>query len=275
MGPIEVGGFLSALAVERHVSASTQNQALNALLFLYRHVLERDLGTIAGIARARSRPRLPVVLTRDEIRRLFDKMDGTPGLVARLLYGSGARLLECLSLRVKDIDAARRQTLIRCGKGDKDRVAPLPISLMDDLDRHLAHVRQVHVRDLRAGFGRVVLPDALTRKYPNAAAEWSWQFVFPAARICRDSRWGPPTRFHVHESVIQRAVKQASIRASLTKRVSCHTLRHSFATHLLEDGYDIRTVQQLLGHSDVSTTMLYTHVIERGALGVRSPADTL
>jgi len=275
MGPAEVSAFLTALAVRNGVGASTQNQALCAILFLYRHVLHRDLGEVSGIVRAPVRRRLPVVLTRDEVRSLLAGMTGTPRLVARLLYGSGLRLLEALSLRVKDVDSGRQQLIVRSGKGDKDRVTPLPLSVRDDLTDHLEQVRALHARDLAAGFGRVVVPDALARKYPHAPAEWAWQFVFPAARLCRDPRWGPPSRFHLHESVVQRAVKRAAARAGLHKRVSCHTLRHSFATHLLEDGYDIRTVQQLLGHADVSTTMVYTHVLQRGALGVRSPADSL
>jgi integron integrase len=275
LGAADVASFLSALAVRDQVSASTQNQALCAILFLYDHVLATPLGQVPEIARAAVRPRLPVVLTREEVRALLRKMDGTPRLVARLLYGSGLRLLEALALRVKDIDVARHQIIVRSGKGDKDRVTSLPLSARSDLDAHLERVRALHARDLAAGLGRVVLPDALARKYPNASREWAWQFVFPAARICRDERWGPPTRYHLHESVIQRAIKDALLSAGLNKRASAHTLRHSFATHLLEDGYDIRTVQQLLGHADVSTTMIYTHVLQRGGLGVRSPADLL
>jgi integron integrase len=270
-----VAAFLSDLAVQHHVSASTQNQALAALLFLYRHVLRRPFTDVPAIIRARTPPRLPVVLSRDEVRTLLGHMSGTPRLVARLLYGSGVRLLEGLALRVKDVDRERHQLIVRRGKGDKDRTVPLPMSIQDELDAHLIRVKAIHARDLDAGFGRVVLPSALAVEYPNAATEWAWQFVFPATRICRDARWGPPTRDHLHESVIQRAVNSAGARTALPKRISCHALRHSFATHLLEDGYDIRTVQQLLGYADVSTTMIYTHVIQRGALGVRSPADAL
>lgn len=275
MGASEVAQFLSHLALRTHVSASTQNQALSAVLFLYRDVLGCDLGLVEGIVRAKPSSRLPVVLTKEEVKRLLDQLDGTAWLVAVLLYGSGLRLAECLELRVKDVDFAASQITVRAGKGRKDRVTTLPAAVKDRLARHLAQVREQHARDVARGFGRVVLPDALGQKYPDAATAWAWQFVFPAGRVCRDPRWGAPTRFHLHESAIQRAVAQAVRRAGMTKRASAHVLRHSFATHLLEDGYDIRTVQELLGHTDVSTTMIYTHVLNRGALGVRSPADRL
>ena len=275
LGEREVAAFLSHLASARNVSASTQNQALGALLFLYRHVLRRELGHLGGMVRARMPDRLPVVMTRDEVRAVLTKLAGVPWLVANLLYGAGLRLNECLELRVKDLDPARNQVSVRRGKGGKDRFVPFPARVKEPLASHLADVKRTHERDLAAGVGAVVLPEALARKYPHAATEWSWQFVFPAARVCRDPQWGGPSRFHLHESAIQREVTRAVREAGLTKRVSCHTFRHSFATHLLEDGYDIRTVQELLGHSDVSTTMIYTHVLQQGALAVRSPADRL
>jgi integron integrase len=275
MGAGEVSAFLTALATKERVSASTQNQALSALVFLYRHVLGHPLGDLPTIARVRTPPRLPVVLTRGEVRQLLDALGGVPRVVCALLYGSGMRLLEALSLRVKDMEFERLEITVRQGKGRKDRVTMLPGSLVRELKAHLDTVRQTHDADLARGLGRAVLPNALDAKYPNAGRTWPWQFVFPAARICRDARWGPPNRFHLHESVVQRAVTRAARAAHLSKRVSCHTLRHSFATHVLEDGYDIRTVQELLGHADVSTTMIYTHVLNRGGLGVRSPADRL
>lgn len=218
---------------------------------------------------------VPVVMSIDEVRRVLGHLDGVSLLIASLLYGGGLRLQECLALRVKDLDFERREITVRRGKGQKDRRVMLPESLRDPLGRHLAVVRAVHERDLGCGFGRVVLPDALARKFPKAPTEWCWQFVFPAARICRDARFGPPSRYHLHESAVQRAVTEASRRAGLTKRVSCHTFRHSFATHLLEAGHDIRTVQELLGHADVTTTMVYTHVLNRGGLGVKSPMDRI
>jgi integron integrase len=257
------------------VSASTQNQALGALLFLYRHVLRRELEALDGIVRARMPERLPVVLSRDEVRAVLAELPGFYRIVGMLLYGAGMRLSECLELRIKDLDVARRQIVVRRGKGDKDRTVPLPGRAIELLREHLKAVKRTCDDDRRAGVGGVVLPDGLDRKYPNASVEWSWQFVFPAGRVCRDPRWGGPTRFHLHESAVQREMKAAVRRAGLAKRISCHTFRHSFATHLLEDGYDIRTVQELLGHRDVSTTMIYTHVLCRGALGVRSPADAL
>jgi integron integrase len=275
MGPTEVSAFVSALAVRDKVAASTQNQALSALLFLYKEVLLAPLPQIELKDRARVPVRLPVVLARDEVRRVLQHLAGVPRLVAALLYGSGLRLMECVELRVKDIDFDRRSIVVRRGKGQKDRATLLPASIVDALRAHLDAVREVHRRDLASGFGRAVLPDALDRKYPSASTERGWQFVFPAGRLCRDPVYGPASRFHLHESAIQRAVTEAVRASGITKRASCHTLRHSFATHLLEDGYDIRTVQELLGHADVSTTMLYTHVLDRGPMGVRSPADRL
>jgi integron integrase len=275
MGEPEVGAFLSDLAVRGQVSASTQNQALGALTFLYRHVLRRPFGELGETVRARGPERLPVALSRHEVRRVLSELRDQNWIVAGLLYGAGLRLSECLELRVKDLDFDRRQIVVRRGKGDKDRAVPLPALVVPALEGHLRRVREMFEADQRAGVGGVTLPDSLGRKYPNASREWPWQFVFPAARVCRDPRWGGPNRFHLHETAIQREVAAAVRRAGLGKRVSCHTFRHSFATHLLEDGYDIRTVQELLGHRDVSTTMVYTHVLERGAMGVRSPADRL
>jgi integron integrase len=275
MGAPEITSFLTWLASNRRVSASTQNQALSAVLFLYRDVLQLKIGAIEHLPRARMPVRVPVVLNQDEIGRIMKQLDGSLWLIVALLYGGGLRLQECLELRIKDLDLERRQIVIRRGKGQKDRPTVLPTAVIASLSRHLEAVKRQHLADLARGFGRVVLPFALDRKYPNAAAEWGWQFVFPASRICRDPQWGPPTRFHLHESVVQRAVAQAARQAGITKRVGPHTFRHSFATHLLEDGYDIRTVQELLGHADVSTTMVYTHVLNRGPLGVRSPVDRL
>jgi integron integrase len=275
LGADAISKFLTWLAVDRRVSASTQNQALSALLFLYREVLALPVGEIESVVRARTPERLPVVLSRTEVAAILARLNGVEWLVVMLLYGGGLRLEECLTLRVKDIDLERRQVVVRRGKGQKDRVTTFPNAALDPMRSHLETVRALHQRDLEQGQGLVVLPDAVARKYPNAAAQWGWQFVFPAARICRDSRYGPPSRYHLHESVIQKAVARAARQAALAKRVGPHTMRHSFATHLLEDGYDIRTVQELLGHRDVSTTMTYLHVMERGALGVRSPADRL
>ncbi len=275
MGAAEISAFLTWLAVERRVSASTQNQALASVLFLYRDVLAIDVGSIPAAVRARTPERLPVVLSRDEVSALLKHLTGVERLVVVLLYGGGLRLEECLGLRVKDLDVERRQIVVRRGKGAKDRVTMLPAVAVEPLRAHLEFVRRLHESDLAQGFGRVVLPFAYERKSPGAAVAWGWQFVFPASRVCRDPRWGPPSRYHLHESAVQKAVARAARLAGLTKRVGPHALRHSFATHLLEDGYDIRTVQELLGHRDVSTTMTYLHVLNRGGLGVRSPADRL
>ena len=275
MGAAEVAVFLSHLAEHLHVSASTQNQAFCAVLFLYRHVLERPLAPLASVTWAKRGTHMPVVLSREAVVRVLNHLHGVAWLIAVLLYGGGLRLSECLDLRVKDIDLAGRQVMVRSGKGGKDRPVPLPAMVVEALTHHLEDVRRRHQRDLAGGFGRVTMPDALARKYPNAPIEWRWQFVFPAARICRDARWGPPSRFRLHESAVQKAVAEAAKLAGLEKRVSCHVFRHSFATHLLESGADIRTVQELLGHKDVSTTMIYTHVLNRGVMGVRSPADQL
>lgn len=270
-----VGRFLSDLAEHGQVSASTQNQALNALLFAFEHGLGRKLGLVSGVVRAKRPEHLPVVLSKDEVRRVFDFMRGVPRLMAMLLYGSGLRLLECCQLRVKDLDWALNQLVVRSGKGGKDRYTTLPSGLREDLQRHLAIVEQQHKRDLHDGLGRVELPNALARKYPNADKEWGWQWVFPASSHYVDRDTGQRRRHHLHESVLQKAFRLARLDAGITKPAGCHTLRHSFATHLLEDGYDIRTIQELLGHSDVSTTMIYTHVLNRGGRGVQSPADRL
>ncbi len=275
MGAEEVSRFLSGLAIEGRVSASTQNQALSALLFLYSHVLGTRLPWLDDLVRV-ARPRqLPVVLSRDEVRAVLGRLEGTPGLMASLLYGAGLRLLECARLRIKDIDFVRHQVIVRGGKGDRDRVTILPLSLQPALRGHLARVRARHEHDLAAGGGWVELPLALARKFPGAGREWSWQWVFPATRCYTDRVSGQRRRHHLHETVLQRAVRDAVRAAGIVKRASSHTFRHSFATHLLEDGYDIRTVQELLGHRDVSTTMIYTHVLNRGPAGVRSPMDRL
>ncbi len=267
--------FLSWLAVEVGVSASTQNQALNALLFLYREVLDLDFPALEGVVRAKVPRRLPVVLTREEVRAVLQQLHGTPRLMATLRYGAGLRLLECARLRVKDIDLISRQIVVRGGKGDKDRVTLLPAAITPDLARHLAAVRRQHRDDVERDAGWMELPGGLARKYPTAGREWSWQWVFPATRIYIDRPTGERRRHHLHESALQRAVKEAARRAGLAKPATCHTFRHSFATHLLEDGYDIRTVQELLGHRDLATTMVYTHVVNRGWGAVRSPADRL
>lgn len=275
MGADEVTRFLSSLATESKVSASTQNQALSALLFLYREVLQIGLPWLDELVRAKRPERLPVVLTQEEVARLLAHLVGVPRLMAALLYGSGLRLLECCRLRVKDVDFARHQILVRAGKGDKDRVTLLPAALIPGLSRHIEWVESRHRRDLEDGAGWVELPLALARKYPNAGREWPWQWVFPATRIYVCKETGQRRRHHLHESVLQRAVREAVQRAGTAKPASCHSLRHSFATHLLEGGYDIRTVQELLGHKDVSTTMIYTHVLNLGPSGVRSPLDRL
>jgi integron integrase len=260
MGKPEIEQFLTALAVDRHVSASTQNQALAALLFLYKDVLERDPGWLDDVVRAKRPQRLPTVLTQGEVEGLLRTMRGVTWLMAMLLYGAGLRLTECLQLRVKDIDFSRNEIVVREGKGRKDRVTMLPGALAAPLTTHLQRVRKLHHADLQAGFGRVCLPDALARKYPNANREWGWQWVFPASRICTDPRFGKPQRYHIHESVLQKAVHAAARQARITKPVGPHSLRHSFATDLLRAGYDIRTVQELLGHRDVKTTMIYVVV---------------
>ena len=273
MGATEIAQFLTWLAVERHVSASTHNQALSAVLFLYKHVLATELGPLDHVPRARMPIRVPVVLSRDEVSAVLKELDGTMWSIGVILYGAGRRIQDCLELRVKDLDFDRHQIVGRRAKGQKDVRTMLPVTVRERLPAHLGEVKGQHARDLAKGVGRAVLPFALDRKYPAASTDWAWQFVFPAARICRDPQWGPPSRFHLHESVVQKAITAAVRRSGLTKPVSPHVFRHCFATHLLEDGYDIRTVQELLGHRDVSTTMIYLHVLNRGALGVRSPVD--
>jgi len=275
MGAAEMTQFLTSLAVRRKVAASTQNQALSALLFLYREVLGQEVPWLDGIVHAKRPRRLPVVLTREEIRAVLGQLNGVPRLMALLLYGAGLRVLECARLRVKDIDFASNQIVVRAGKGDRDRVTMLPAAVKADLARHLELVRRQYDQDLKRGAGWVELPGALMRKYPNAGREWGWQWVFPATRIYVDRSTGQRRRHHLHETVLQRAVRDAIRRAGIAKHATCHTFRHSFATHLLEDGHDIRTVQELLGHRDVSTTMIYTHVLNRGPGAVRSPADRL
>lgn len=273
MGEAEIGQFLSSLANKSRVSASTQNQALNALLFLYHQILNKKIGLIEGVVRAKRPGRLPVVLTKEETRRVLSYITGTPWLMAMLLYGAGLRLMECCRLRVKDIDFSRNQIVVRAGKGDKDRHTMLPLAVKEPLLRHLQGIKRQHDEDLRRGLGRVALPNALERKYQNAGKEWDWQWVFSATSHYTDPTTGETRRHHLHESVVQKAVKEARLHAGVPKPATCHAFRHSFATHLLEDGYDIRTVQELLGHRDVSTTMIYTHVLNRGGRGVRSPVD--
>jgi integron integrase len=273
MGVAEVEGFLSALAVEGKVAAGTQNQALSALLFLYKEVLSIELPWMETVVRAKRPQRVPAVLSRDEVSRLLARMDGRFGLMASLLYGSGMRLMECVRLRVKDVDFELNQICVRDGKGGKDRHVPLPQRLREALRAQLERVRLIHQHDLAAGLGAVWLPHALARKYPSAPREPGWQYVFPSDQLSRDPRDGERRRHHVDEAGLQRAVRNARIRAGIVKPATCHTLRHSFATHLLESGSDIRTVQELLGHKDVRTTQIYTHVLNRGAGGVVSPLD--
>lgn len=273
LGTTEVVDYLTHLAEARRVSRSTQAQAMSALLFLYREVLGIALPDVRAVVRARTPGRLPVVLSRSEIRRVLAELEGEPWLVAMLLYGSGLRLQECLELRVKDIDFDRREVTVRRGKGEKDRVTMLPAAVREPLRVQLGAVVAMHQRDLAAGGGRVVLPEALARKAPGWATDPGWQWVFPASRRYVDVATGVRMRHHLHETVVQRAFRRAVLASGVTKRATCHTLRHSFATHLLEGGYDIRTVQELLGHTDVATTMVYTHVLNRGGLGVRSPLD--
>jgi len=275
MAEPEINAFLTHLAIKERVSASTQTQALSAILFLYRHVLGREIGTLEGLIRARKPRRLPVVMTREEIRAVIDELKGEYRVMAGLMYGAGLRLMECLRLRVQEVDFGANQITVRDGKGGKDRITLLPQTVKGPLQEHLKRVRTIHERDLQEGWGRVYLPDALARKYPNAAADWRWQYVFPAEHRWVNQQTGEQGRHHVHESAVQRAVKDAVRKAGIAKHATCHTFRHSFATHVLEDGYDIRTIQELLGHNDVKTTMIYTHVLNRGGRGVRSPLDSL
>lgn len=275
LGPEAVSAFLTHLAAEGSVSASTQNQALAALIFLYGELLGRPLEETQAFVRAKRPERLPSVLTPRGVDALLAQLEGVPRLMAELLYGAGLRLLECARLRVKDVCFDSGELRIRSGKGDKDRVAPLPAAIQPRLRAHLANVKEQHTRDLVSGAGWVELPNALDRKLPNAGREWPWQWVFPATRTYQEGQSGRRRRHHYHETALQKAVRIAALRAGLPKRVTCHTLRHSFATHLLENGYDIRTIQELLGHRSVATTMIYTHVLNRGGRGVQSPLDAL
>ena len=273
MGAEQISSFLSYLAVRQNVAASTQNQALNSLIFLYQQVLNIELPEIEGMVRAKKPKKLPLVLSRDEVSRVIAALPDSYWLMGALLYGSGLRLMECLRLRIQDIDFDYNQILVRSGKGNKDRRSMLPQKTVEPLKRQVKYVLQLHQRDLKNGFGDVYLPTALAKKYPQAGREAGWQYLFPADKISKDPRSGRERRHHLHESVLQGQVKKAVRTAGLNKPASCHTLRHSFATHLLEDGYDIRTVQELLGHTDIRTTMIYTHVLSRGGQGVRSPLD--
>ena len=274
MAAPEIKAFLTHLAVEGHVTASTQNQAFSAILFLYKCVLEVDPGIIAGVIRAQRPKRLPGVLTKPEVQLVLRQLDGTYQPIAQLLYGSGLRLLESLRLRVKDLDFVRNELLVREGKGNKDRINMLPELLKPQLFEHLGKVQKLHAKDLASGFGTVYLPDALDRKLPNAAKEWKWQYVFPSSQFSVDPRSGAKRRHHTHEGSVSREITAAVKRSGISKRATSHSFRHSFATHLLEAGYDIRTVQELLGHDDVSTTMIYTHVLNKGGRGVKSPLDS-
>jgi integron integrase len=275
MGASEIQQFLSHLAVRVNVAASTQNQALCAIIFLYKNVLNIELPEFEEIVWAKKPKKLPVVFSQAEVKAVLGQLSGTYWIMGNLLYGSGLRLIECLRLRVKDIDFERNQVIVRSGKGERDRVTMLPEVVKQPLSHHLVQVKGSHEKDLENGFGPVYLPFALERKYPNASKEWGWQYVFPAADISTDPRTGIKRRHHLHESVLQKAVRAAIKKTGITKPSGCHTLRHSFATHLLADGYDIRTVQELLGHQNVATTMIYTHVLNRGGLAVKSPADML
>jgi integron integrase len=273
-GCAEVNAFLTHLAVEGQVSASTQNQALSALLFLYRELLERDLD-LEGVVRARTRPRLPVVMSVEEVRAVLEQLDGVEALVAGVLYGGGLRLMEALRLRVHDLDVQHLQITVRDGKGGKDRRTMLPARVAEKLQAHLQEVQRLHRQDLADGYGRVRLPHALGRKYPHAPVEWGWQWVFPQQHRWHDTQTGEQGRHHLDPSVIQKAVRRAVLASGIITPATCHTFRHSFATHLLERGQDIRTIQELMGHKDIKTTMIYTHVLNRGPFGVRSPADLL
>ena len=275
MGEKEISQYISHLATDRNVASSTQNQALNAIVFLYKHVLKIDLGDFGHMERAKRPERLPTVMSKTEVVNVLAAMSGIYGLMAKIIYGCGLRLMECIRLRVKDIDFERDQVIVRYGKGMKDRMTMLPEQLKPFLLEHLGGVRTMHEQDLQKGMGEVYLPFALERKYPKARREWGWQYVFPSERISEDPRSGKMRRHHINESGLQRAVQKAARSVGLTKPISPHTFRHSFATHLLEAGYDIRTVQELLGHKDVSTTMIYTHVIKKGGMGVQSPLDSI
>ena len=273
MGSAEIEAFLTHLAVNENVAASTQNQALHAVLFLYKEVLKQDLDLKVDAVRAKKSKHLPTVLTKDEVFLIIKHLSGVHQLLIKLLYGTGLRLSEGLSLRIKDIDFAQKQIIVRDTKGNESRVTMLPESISEELKIHLQSVKIIHQQDLQKGYGSVYLPFALERKYPRAKYDWIWQFVFPSGNISKDPRSGEVRRHHLHESSLQKALKQAVRQAGIQKKVGCHTFRHSFATHLLQDGYDIRTVQELLGHKDVKMTMIYSHVLNRGGKAVRSPLD--
>jgi len=273
MGTQEIQAFITHLATQRHLSASTQNQALSAVLFLYRHVLQKDIDLPSDLIRAEKSETLPVVLTHQEAMSVINQMTGVSQLMTKILYGSGLRLMECLRLRVKDIDFGNHQIIVRDGKGEKDRLTMLPDALIPDLQTHLKTVSAIHQQDIKEGYGEVYLPYALARKYPNAPKEWIWQYLFPAFVRSVDPETKKTRRHHMDPSVLQKAVRQAALLAKIDKPVSPHTFRHSFATQLLQNGYDIRTIQELLGHKDVKTTMIYTHVLQRGGLAVKSPLD--
>ena len=275
MGEPEVEAFLTWLAVDRKVSKSTQNQAFNALIFLYREVIKRPLEGRIDAVRSFKKQRLPIVMSKEETLRVLSAMNGTTQLMGKLLYGSGIRLMECIRLRVKDIDFEINEVRVHSGKGDKDRLVPLPESIKAALKTHLERVKLIHENDLSKGYGEVYLPNALDRKYPTAGKEWEWQYVFPSSKLSRDPRKKVIRRHHMDPSSLDRAIKRAVKLAGITKRITSHTFRHSFATHLLQTGTDIRTIQSLLGHNDVSTTMIYTHVLRQGGQGVKSPLDTL
>jgi len=275
MGKLEVEAFLSYLATDKHVAASTQNQALSSILFLYKKVLNIEIDWIDNVVRAKRPKYLPTVLSPSEVRLLINEMSGVHQLLAKILYGSGLRIMELLRLRVQDINFDYKQILVRSGKGNKDRVTVLPSNIIDELIEQMAKARQIHNKDLNEGFGEVYLPFALHRKYPNAAKEWVWQYVFPSMKRSIDPRSGIIRRHHLYERGFSRAIKKAAFHIGLTKRISSHTFRHCFATHMLENGYDIRTVQDLLGHKDVKTTQIYTHVMKKGASGVKSPLEDI
>lgn len=271
----DMKNYLTHLALHGRVSASTQNQAFNALLFLYRHTLHKEVADLTSVVRAKRKMNLPTVLSRDEAKSLLSNLNGVYLLMGQLMYGCGLRLMECLRLRIKDIDFESNLLMVRSGKGEKDRALMIPEKIREELVKHVASVKEIHDRDMKMGYGEVSLPDALEKKYPNAPREWSWQWLFPADKLSVDPRTGKVMRWHIHPSAIQRAVKDAVMKASLPKMASCHTLRHSFATHLLEAGHNIRTIQELLGHKHVNTTMIYTHVIRKKPSDVRSPLDGL
>ncbi|MCU7842039.1 MAG: integron integrase [Candidatus Thiodiazotropha sp. (ex Troendleina suluensis)] len=274
-GEIELASFLEHLAINRKVSGATQGLALNALVFFFSRVLERPLGQIGPYKRPKKPKRLPTILSPNEIHNLLNRLAPTNRLMIRLMYGTGMRVMECVSVRLKDLDFEYLQITVRAGKGKKDRCVPLPKALISDLQKQIESVKQMHEKDFEAGYGSVYMPEALARKYPNAAYELGWQYLFPASRISQDPRSGIVRRHHIHHTVIQKSIKRAATQSGILKRVTSHTLRHSFATHLLESGTDIRTVQDLLGHADVSTTMIYTHVAGLGSQGVKSPLDSI